>query len=456
MSITFNGVLSDSLGVVVERIPNPQIAARRSTSEVVPGRNGVLLQDDGSFATVTESYSMHISAEGGQLFKRAARRVASWLLSQPGFLRLEDSYEADVFRLAQYSGGIDITSYFYDHGTFRCSFECQPQRFLKLGETEISVGSSVGDGVYSGVITLQSIPFGAVSIFVGSSSGSTVYVGNYRNAAGAEIGQAIYDTPVSVPDGAVKVTLAWSNAAEDTTLTIGMVDEDGNRTILGGVTGTSPTIFNPTQFEARPLLKFVDTSEEPVPVQQTITRVERTAIAPGGSVVAASALNYTCQPISVSGYAYAYVSGNSYAFYDNNGNAISFVDNYYKAKRTQMDNIQVIIPNGAATIIVGTFDDMPGVAVSLKAARPNPGASAVTINGTTISLDFSVHDTIFLDCDLHDAYYIDGSSANDRVTFTSTIDPYPTFPGFVPGENTVIVRDGDNLDFSIIPRWWVL
>lgn len=455
MSITFNGVLSDSLGVIVERIPNPQIAPRRASTEIVPGRNGVLLQDDGSFATVAASYDMHISAEGAQLFKRA-RKAATWLLSTPGFHRLEDSYEPDVFRLARYNGGIDITSYFYDHGRFRCSFECQPQRYLKLGETEISVESSVDDGVYSGVITLQSIPFGAVSIFVGSSSGSAVYVGNYRNAAGAEIGQSIYDTPVSVPDGAVTVTLAWSNVAEDTTLTIGMVDEDGNRTILGGVTGTSPTVFNPTDYEARPLLKFVDTSEEPVPVQQTITRVERTAIASDGSVVSASALNYTCQPISVSGYAYAYVSGNSYAFYDSDGKVISFVGNYYKAKRVQMEDVQVVVPTGAAIIVVGTFDDMPEVAVSLKAARPNPGASAVTINGTTISLDFSVHDTIYLDCDLHDAYYIDGSSANDKVTFASNIDPYPTFPGFVPGENTVIVRDGDNLDFSIIPRWWVL
>lgn len=461
MSITFNGVLSDSLGVVVERIPNPQIAARRSTSEVVPGRNGVLLQDDGSFATVTESYSMHISAEGGQLFKRAARRVASWLLSQPGFLRLEDSYEADVFRLAQYSGGIDITSYFYDHGTFRCSFECQPQRFLKLGETEISVGSSVDDSVYSGVITLQSIPFGAVSMFVGSSSGSAVYVGNYRNAAGAEIGQAIYDTPVPVPDGAVKVTLAWSNAAEDTTLTIGMVDEDGNRTILGGVTGTSPTVFNPTDYEARPLLKFVDTSEEPVPVQQTITAVNDTYIDGSGEVSVWKPIwsgqtgegHKTCSPVSVGSYAYAFVSGNSYAFYDSNGNVLSFVSG---TSKTRYSNTQVIIPSGSATVVIGTLDGMPSLGLSLKAARPNPGASAVTINGITISLDFSVHDTIYLDCDLHDAYYIDGSSANDKVTFTSNIDPYPTFPGFVPGENTVIVRDGDNLHFSVVPRWWVI
>ena len=51
MSITFDGVNSDDLGVIVERIPNPQIAARRANTEVVPGRNGVLLQDDGSFAT---------------------------------------------------------------------------------------------------------------------------------------------------------------------------------------------------------------------------------------------------------------------------------------------------------------------------------------------------------------------------------------------------------------------
>jgi phage-related protein len=78
------------------------------------------------------------------------------------------------------------------------------------------------------------------------------------------------------------------------------------------------------------------------------------------------------------------------------------------------------------------------------------------VNGTTINLDFSAHDTIYLDCDLHDAYYEDGSSANAAVSFSSTLTDYPTFPGLLPGDNTISVSSENTVSFEIVPRWWVL
>lgn len=465
-TIIFNGKSSDDFGLVVEYFPESVHAARRGELTPIPGRNGVIVREDGSFDSYVQTYQIWFrkTNENPRGTYANARAVADWLLNAREFQRLEDSYEPGFFRLARYSGSLNVETVLRNHGRATIQFDVQPQRYLKSGEVEIKTNThNDREG-----IELSQAPFGAekIAVRITAPSGTTLsgVTANFykdgtlhpctiRKQYETE-DKVIFYGERDVVYGAAFFVSVDDNSIFDSVAVLQVVgDESKTIAVIGN---SSPVIINPTQFESRPLLKFVDTSEEPAPVQQTITRVERTAIAPGGSVVAASALNYTCQPISVSGYAYAYVSGNSYAFYDNNGNAISFVDNYYKAKRTQMDNIQVIIPNGAATIIVGTFDDMPGVAVSLKAARPNPGASAVTINGTTISLDFSVHDTIFLDCDLHDAHYLDGSSANDKVSFSSTLDPYPTFPAFAPGENTVIVRDGDNLDFSIVPRWWEL
>lgn len=456
MSITFNGTLSDDLGVIVEHIPNPQIAARRGNTEVVPGRNGVLLQDDGSFATVPAEYDMHISAEGGMLFKRAARKTAAWLLSEPGFHRLEDSYEPDVFRLAKYNGGIDITSYFYNHGRFLCSFECQPQRYLKAGEAEISVDASVdAGGICYGTIRVSPIPYGIKAVSAEATE-DVYFTGNYRDRYGNEIGQSILETPVPVPDNAVTITCSWSNADEDTGITMYGVDETGEKAPLFGVVGTSPILYNPTVFEAMPLLKFVDTSAEPAPASVTLSLVQNTVIAPNGRIAPAAITGRpdvncaTCSPVQVAGYVNAYVTGSRFAFYKSNGDLL------FLSKSSDFTAQKVVIPSGAATIVVEDRGETPDVQLQLQAARPNPGDSAVSINGTTINLDFSEHDTIILDCDLHDAYYLDGSPANDKVTFSSDIDPYPTFPGFIPGANTVLVRDGDNLDFSIFPRWWVL
>lgn len=459
-SFTFDGKNSADFGLLMASDPEAIHPARRGESSQIVGRNGVFVREDGSYDTYMQTYDVMLDSQSDGVYARS-RAIANWLLGSRGFCRLEDTFEPDVFKLARYAKQLSVENRLTRFGRSKIALEVQPQRYLKVGETEISVESSVDSGgLYIGAITMQGIPYGAKAFYTDSLGGTALFVGEYEDANGNIIAQ-FYDTPVAVPDGAVNARLVWNNAQADTMLLIGMVDEDGNRTILCGVTGTSPTVFNPTDYEARPLLKFVDTSEEPTPVAQTITAVNDTYIDGSGEISnwkpawsGQTGEGYkTCTPVSVSGYSYAYISGNSYAFYDSNGNVITFVSG---TSKTRYSNTQIIIPSGANTIAIGTLDGMPDLALSLKAARPNPGASAVTINGTTISLDFSVHDTIYLDCDLHDAHYIDGSSANDKVTFTSNIDPYPTFPGFVPGENTVIVRDGDNLDFSVVPRWWEL
>lgn len=457
MSITYNGTLSDDLGVIVEQIPDPQIAPRRVSVEVVPGRNGVLLQDDGSFASTSATYEMHISAVGGKLFTKAIRKIAAWLLAAPGFHRLEDTYEPDVFRMARYNGGVDVRSYFLDHGRFQASFEVQPQRYLKMGDIEIEMKTPFNSEGISGPGEIgMPIPYGTVSIYaLAPGAPSNSFFAVYRDADGQTVGDpldTVQGTPAPVPAGAVTIYCIWNDTSGAFSAVVGMVDSDGEQIPLCGVSGANPILFNPTAFEARPLLRFIDTSEDPDPVQQTIVQTARTGIGADGSIVPASPLNYTSDAISVSGFAYAIVTGLGYSFFDSNGRSVGF---YASGDNPPLVARKIIVPSTASTIIVGGSESHEA-ALALQAARPNPGASAVTINGVDISLDFSVHDTIILDCDLHDAYYLDGSSANDKVSFSSNLIAYPTFPGFVPGENTVFVRDAAHLDFAVIPRWWTL
>lgn len=465
-TIIFNGKSSDDFGLVVEYFPESVHAARRGELTPIPGRNGVIVREDGSFDSYVQTYQIWFrkTNENPRGTYANARAVADWLLNAREFQRLEDSYEPGFFRLARYSGSLNVETVLRNHGRATIQFDVQPQRYLKLGETEIGIESGVDSGdVYYGAIRIYGIPHGAVSAYMEATTG-VLAVGTFRDANNAELGQ-FYDTPVSIPSGTVRIDCAWNNADSDTVVAFGIVGEDGGRTLIVGVNGTSPIVFNPTQFEARPLLKLVDTSEEPPILPQTLTKNMGTGIASDGSVVPTAhsyADMYTTRPVSVPDGGVAIITGISYAFYDSNGKVLKFYRATPYDARTLLKSKRVLIPSGAATVIVGGEDsgggqyDTTEAELSLQAARPNPGASAVTINGTTISLDFSVHDTIFLDCDLHDAHYLDGSSANDKVSFSSTLDPYPTFPAFAPGENTVIVRDGDNLDFSIIPRWWAL
>lgn len=366
-TIIFNGTSSQDFGLVVEKLPPSVHALRRGNIIQIPGRNGVIVHEDGSFDTYTQKYEIWFSdpeTDSGRSAYDTARDIAVWLLGASGFCRLEDDFEPEYYRLARYSGAFDVDMSLLQCGKAVLSFDVQPQRYLKSGETPL--------------------------------------------------------------------------------------------TFEGGATST---INNPTQFEARPLLKFTDTSTTPDYVTQTLTMNDNRYIDSGGNIIGAPYGstwygNKVSAAVNCSGKANARITGNGYAFKDSNGVTRSSGFRASNAQRTFV-GLVVAVPSWASTIIVSRARTGPAN-LALQDPRPNPGASAVTINGIVINLDFSEHDVIFLDCDLHDAYYADGSNANKMVSFRSSVVDYPTFPGLSPGENSVIPNDGAILDFELTPRWWTL
>lgn len=133
MSFTFNGVVSDSLGVIVERYPERPVPERIVETVRVPGRNGTLTRSEG-FANVIQEYDVYISAAATGL-PTAANDFAAWLLSVEGYQRLEDSYNPGVFRLARLVPSADLVNWMNRFGRATLRFDCLPQRFLTSGET---------------------------------------------------------------------------------------------------------------------------------------------------------------------------------------------------------------------------------------------------------------------------------------------------------------------------------
>ena len=603
----FDGKNSLDYGLHMASDPTAIHPARRGDLFPIPGRNGSIVREDGSYDTYTITYDVLLDSKDKASDVYAhAREVAEWLLGSRGFCRLEDSYEPEYFRLARCAAQMSVENRLARFGRAQISFEVQPQRYLKSGESEIMIESNVSGSSSIAInnfaknakrVKLNVSQDASVKSCVGSlkiyksdnpsdyisatmteiaapddfeytnvmdnsgaqfkaglrySMGSNAFVSNNNPACDAvvipipsnvsnirirvrnatfstyntiyggtdgntfqtnygryqvnpsplkdENGDIYFDfensgsnyitfnlAPVSDPsslivtvnepivkinadgiadyEGTVLIEAGYDSSIATVTehgnpsARLVVLDQDGNEINSSATSGGQAVVINPTQFEARPLLKFVDTSEEPPIVPQTITEVENSYIAYNGELInvtwgAGYARNcVSISPVDVSGYAYALVSCARYAFYDSAGNAIFVSD---REKLGQHKNDKIVIPSGASTIVIYTENGYPSLALSLQAARPNPGSSAATINGTTISLDFSVHDTIYLDCDLHDAYYIDGANANSAVTFESNVDDYPTFPGLGPGENIVIPGDGTILDFEIVPRWWTL
>ena len=161
MSITWNGVSSDTIGVIVERIPNRHVPTRRFSPQQVAGRNGNILLVDKAFPNVEQEYEVYLSAEA-QGLPSVARACAEWLMGPDGYCRLEDSYDTTVYREAFLMGGFDIENILNKFGRCTITFSCKPQKYLLTGDTpiEIPAGTTTtytGDVVQFDVITGASI-----------------------------------------------------------------------------------------------------------------------------------------------------------------------------------------------------------------------------------------------------------------------------------------------------------
>lgn len=178
MSFWLDYVSSDDYKIIVEHFPNRPIPKRKYESISVPGRNGDILIEQDAFENVTQDYDIYISAEQEKL-PLPAQRAMDWL-SRGGYRRLEDTYDPECFRLAQFAGGGELKNLFNKFGKATISFNCMPQRWLKEGEHEIPISGSV--------TLINPTGFAARPVIRFTKNGnaeSVVTVGNYVLRTGA-------------------------------------------------------------------------------------------------------------------------------------------------------------------------------------------------------------------------------------------------------------------------------
>ena len=104
----------------------------------IPGRNGALIVEDGSFSNVSVQYEVYVDWR----LKDTLNSLRNFLNLQSGYQRLEDSFHPDEYRMARFEGAFDVSSSDRKNAGLSLSFDCKPQRFLKSGEERISLTTS--------------------------------------------------------------------------------------------------------------------------------------------------------------------------------------------------------------------------------------------------------------------------------------------------------------------------
>ena len=138
-SLIFDGKYSRDYGVYItgEAVFN---APEREVEMIsIPGRNGAFALDKGRFNNIEVTYPAGIFAGTENDFAEAISNFRNMLCSRKGYVRFEDEYNPNEYRMAVYKSGLEVEPAMLKAGQFNITFDCKPQRYLTDGETAVSV-----------------------------------------------------------------------------------------------------------------------------------------------------------------------------------------------------------------------------------------------------------------------------------------------------------------------------
>ena len=139
-AFTFDGEKSTDYGVQIlgEGVFN---APEREVEMInIPGRNGAFALDKGRFENIEVTYPANIIADSAADFAAAVSDLRNMLCSRRGYVRLQDDYHPDEYRMAVYKSGLEVDEKVLRAGEFDITFDCKPQRFLTSGEEPVTIG----------------------------------------------------------------------------------------------------------------------------------------------------------------------------------------------------------------------------------------------------------------------------------------------------------------------------
>lgn len=187
--VMFNGISSLDYGIQVEHPPEYQAPARDYEVIHVPGRNGDLVIDNGSYQNVNRSYQMAIGNPRKD-YTSMANVISEWLHSASGYARLEDSYEPEYYRMAMFQDEISIENIMQHAGRLTVDFNCKPQRFLKSGEETIKI---VEPTTLYNPTNFSSLP--CITVY-GPAVGGLLSIGQYTVAISVINGSIVLDSEI--------------------------------------------------------------------------------------------------------------------------------------------------------------------------------------------------------------------------------------------------------------------
>lgn len=176
----FDGENSRDYGIYVQDVKVFGAPTRDVEMISIPGRDGEFALDKGRFNNIQVVYTCAFGTDTQTDFNTGVSDFRNWLASRKGYKRLEDEINTTEYRMAVFKDGLDVSPLNKETGTFEVTFDCKPQRFLKSGETAVTVtsgGTITNPTLFESRPLLQVWGYGGININGEDINLANVYVG---------------------------------------------------------------------------------------------------------------------------------------------------------------------------------------------------------------------------------------------------------------------------------------
>lgn len=413
-TLTYGGISSSDYGIFIsgEGVYN---APERNVELVsVPGRNGDLTIDKGSFANITIEYPCFTFAKSQAEFRRKVNDFKNALMSQVGYQKLADDYHPDDYRMALYINGLEVDPVHMGRaGSFTLQFICKPQRYLVIGEDQVTV--SDGDTLNNPTL------YDAEPLLMVEGYGDIEFNGYHINIENATMGRLLL-----VNRGSNTLSFASVNN--------------------GRITKT----FNSEQLQ----------TADPITGSMTVTVTCQTGdgmtdtyeVVNDNEYATSSVKEYTTRRTGGISYDVGMIAKITLPFsYGVRHDDVELYDTNYVQIKNILNSSDV-----ALSFSMYVYHKGNTIAFGIDSFTNNNNfeLSALVEYSDVIgqsSLSILGHPT-YIDCELGEAYkYVNGS----LVGLNSYIDLGSDLPKLASGNNTFTI-DNTITSLQVVPRWWEL
>lgn len=396
--LTFDGESSGDYGIYITGAGTFNAPQRDVELVTIPGRNGSFALDHGRFENIEVTYPAGLYGSDETDFADKIAEARAWLCSKSGYVRLQDEYNPNEYRLAVYKSGLEVSPALLKAGEFDLVFECMPQRFLTSGETAITIGHGIIPGTVNNPTRFESRPLLEVT-------------------------------------GYGKITF---KTAGDPVKVVKIISEPIGRVSIYGPVRDSQRGSLEATFEIEPnyaALRTGDSVHLDSPAELNITEslsiVYATIVSQTGTAFEITKWRDTAS-LKFNGFSWTYGTPVS---------ATATIEiGYGDITITRMTVALEVDANGKLTI-------------TASASGSRPESCALRLGGIVgDSSKTALGEPLYLDLDIGEAYK---EEDGEMISVNSGVILGAELPTLKPGDN-LILFDDTFTDLKVIPRWWTV